>query len=358
MSQPDQSHLDQQAVRESAFPDRFDRQERFGPLGKDGQSRLQAARVLLVGCGATGGILAQTLVRAGVGTLVLADRDIVEASNLPRQVLFEDRHAREGTPKALAAKASLERIGGPTELVAQVTHVDAGNVEALARGCQMVLDGTDNLPTRYLLNDLCLSTDRPWIYAGVVGAAGMVLPVLPTKGPCLRCIFPDPPPPGTLPTCDTAGVILPAVTAISALAAGLAMRVLAASTKADWPRPRLFELDVWNGTTRTLEAAPDPACPTCGKGEYPFLRNNHGVRAAALCGRNTVQLPALGQGLDLAHLAQRLENHVDRMQVNPVFLRVRQGDFTLTIFGDGRSLVEGTDDPLRAQSIFDQLVGR
>ena len=151
---------------------RFERQVRFAPLGAEGQARLESARVLLVGCGALGGILAQTLTRAGVGELVLVDRDLVEETNLPRQVLFEDRHAEEGTLKVEAAAESLARIGGPTRLVPHATHLDADNIEDLAEGAALVLDGTDNLSTRYLINDYCVSSNVPWIYGGVVGAGG------------------------------------------------------------------------------------------------------------------------------------------------------------------------------------------
>ncbi len=340
---------------------RFDRQTRFAPLGVAGQARLGKARVLLVGCGATGGVLAQTLVRAGVGTLVLADRDVVEHSNLPRQVLFEDAHAEAGAPKATAAAETLARIGGPTRIDARITHVDAGNLGDLAGGADLILDGTDNLPTRYLINDLCVSTSRPWIYAGVVGGAGLVLPVLPSIGPCLRCVFPEPPPPGVLPTCDSAGVILPAVGAVSSLAAGLALHLLAAEGPESWPSPKLIELDVWNGVTRSLSAAKDPACPACARGEFPYLAAGATRAAAVLCGRDTVQLPALtdhGQQLDLVQLASRLRGQVDDLLQNPVFLRARQGSYTLTVFRDGRTLVEGTDNPDRAQSLFDGLVGR
>jgi len=179
-------------------PHRFDRQERFAPLGPAGQARLERARVLVVGAGALGGVLAQNLVRAGVGTLVLADRDVVELTNLPRQVLFEDRHAAEATPKALAARETLARIGGPTVVEAHAVHVEASNLEQLAADADLILDGTDNLTTRYLINDFAVRSGVPWIYGGVVSSGGLVLAVRPGKSACLRCIFPDPPPPGTV----------------------------------------------------------------------------------------------------------------------------------------------------------------
>ena len=337
---------------------RFARQIRFAPLGAAGQARLRAARVLLVGCGATGGVLAQTLTRAGVGTLVVVDRDVVEPSNLPRQVLFHDGHAEAGTPKALAAAETLAAIGGPTRVEPHVTHVDATNLPELAAGARLVLDGTDNLATRYLLNDLSVAQGVPWVYAGVVGGSGLVMPILPGKGPCLRCLFPEAPAPGVLPTCETAGVVLPAVGAVASLAAGSAMRILAAEDAGDWPEPRLVELDVWNGTTRTLEASADPACPACAAGEHPFLEAGRTRTAAVLCGRNTVQLPALDQPPDLTRLAERLAADAEVLGRNELFVRARSEELTLTVFRDGRALVEGTEDPARAQSHFDRWVGR
>ena len=226
---------------------RFERQTRFAPLGRAGQARLEAARVLVVGCGALGGAVAQNLARSGIGRIVLVDRDVVEESNLPRQVLFEDRHARERTEKAVAARESLARIGGPTQVEAFVEHVDADNVERLVRDADLVVDGTDNLETRYLVNDVCVERGSPWIYGGVVGSGGLVLPVLPGRGPCLACLFPEPPPAGVLPTCETAGVLEPAVAAIAAVQSGLALRIL---TAAEELTPRLVELDVWEGRVR------------------------------------------------------------------------------------------------------------
>ncbi|MDF1839373.1 MAG: ThiF family adenylyltransferase, partial [Planctomycetota bacterium] len=205
---------------------RFDRQVRYAPLGGSGQAKLAESSVFVLGAGALGGVLAQCLVRSGVGRLVIVDRDSVEWSNLPRQILFEDRHAREDSLKALAAKESLERMGGPTVIEAHAAHVDADNLEELSRGCHLFMDGSDNMETRYLLNDLAVQQGIPWVYAGVVGGGGLVLPVKPGSGPCLRCLFPEPPPSATLETCDTAGVLMPAVGAIASLAAGVGLRLL------------------------------------------------------------------------------------------------------------------------------------
>lgn len=337
-----------------AFPDRFARQVRFAPLGPEGQGRLERARVLLVGCGALGGVAAQILVRAGVGALRLVDRDVVEPSNLPRQVLFEDRHARAGTPKALAAAETLARSGGPTRIEALVAHVDARNLPELARDADLVLDGTDNLATRYLVNDECVRAGRPWVYAGVVGASGLVLAVVPGSGPCLRCLFPDPPPAGSLPTCATAGVLLPAVGAVASMQAGLALRLLA--SPADLA-PALVELDAWEGTVRRLEAARDPDCPACVRRRFAFLESPPPRSAVVLCGRNAVQVFGEGRGVDLERLARHVEGVARDVRRAGAFLRFSVPEHRLTLFPDGRALVEGTEDADRARALYDRYVG-
>lgn len=343
----------------SAVDPRFDRQIRFAPLGPEGQRRLGGARVLLVGCGALGGSLAQTLVRCGVGALVLADRDVVEITNLPRQVLFEEAHL--GAPKAVAAREVLARIGGPTRVDARAVHVDADNLEELAAGCHLLLDGTDNLATRYLVNDLAVRDGLPWIYGGVVGGSGLVLAVWPGRGPCLRCVFPEPPPPGTLPTCDTAGVILPAVSAVAAWQAGAALRWLASDEEARARlEPALVELDPWTPRARLLPLERDPGCPCCGGREFPFLEAPAGGTAISLCGRNTVQVqPALGRraSVDLERLAGRVRSLSAAVREQPGLLQFEADGHRLTVFSDGRALIEGTEDLDRARALYDRLIG-
>ncbi len=337
---------------------RFDRQVRFAPLGAAGQERLQDSRVLLVGCGALGGVLAQSLVRAGVGQLVLVDRDVVEESNLPRQVLFEDRHAAEGTLKVVAAREALERIGGPTQLEEHAQHLDADTIEELAEGCDLVLDGTDNLGTRYLVNDWCVENDVPWVYGGVVGSGGLVMAVLPGVGPCLRCIFDRPPPTGSLDTCDTAGVLLPAVGAIASLQAGLGLRILGGSPDAGQPlRPALLEIDVWSGQLRRLEVERQEGCACCGERDFVWLYEPQGRRATILCGRNAVQVRGLGGRPDLERLAAALGGLASSMRRAGPILRCTIEEHTLTVFEDGRALIEGTDEVERAIALYDRYVG-
>lgn len=343
----------------SAGDGRFDRQMRFARMGREGQARLEGASVLLVGCGALGGSLAQTLVRCGVGRLVLADRDVVELSNLPRQVLFEDAHV--GRPKAWAARESLARIGGPTRVEAHALHVDADNVEELARDVELVLDGTDNLATRYLVNDLCVESGRAWVYGGVVGASGLVMPVVPGRGACLRCLFPEPPPPGTLATCDTAGVVLPAVALVAACQSAAALRWLASDAAGrEAFEPYLLDLDAWGGHLRRLPAPRDPECPCCAKREFPFLFEAVERAAVALCGRNTVQVrPQLGGAAraDLARLAERVAGDARGLVQDEALLAFEVEALRFTVFADGRALIEGTEDVDRARAAYDRWVG-
>jgi len=336
--------------------ERFDRQVRFAPLGRAGQARLEASRVLLVGCGALGGVLAQTLTRAGVGDLVLVDRDVVELTNLPRQVLFDERHAREGTPKVDAAVEGLRRIGGPTRHVPHAVHLDAGNLRRLAAEADLILDGTDNLATRYLLNDYCVERGLPWVYAGVVGASGVVLPVIPGRSACLRCFFPDPPPPGTLPTCDSAGVLLPAVAAVASLQAGFALRILA-DASLDGFEPALVSIDVWSGGTGRIDAVRRDDCPCCGARRLDFLDRPPAREPVLLCGRRTVQMPARGQRLDLAALAGRLRPAVGEVSHVGPLVRFELDGHRFTVFGDGRALIEGLEDVDRARALYDRVLG-
>ncbi len=337
------------------FQARFARQTRYAQLGPAGQARLGQRRVLLVGCGALGGVLAQTLVRAGVGALRICDRDLVEESNLPRQVLFDARHAAERMPKVEAALESLLRIGGPTEVEPHAVQVGAENLPELAAGCDLILDGTDNLATRYLINDFSVASDLPWIYAGAVGSEGVCMTVLPGRGPCLRCLFPEPAPAGSLPTCESAGVLLPAVAAIASLQAGAALRLLSSPDwrDADLPTP-LLRLDAWAAELQRLEVGRDPDCPCCGAGRFEFLEQATAESAVVLCGRNTVQLPASPARPDVDALARRLEQGGTRVVRAGHLLRFAAEDCSITVFPDGRALIEGTDSPERAQALFDR----
>lgn len=336
--------------------DRFDRQMRFQPLGAEGQERLLNSRVLIVGCGALGGQLAQTLVRCGIGFLVLVDRDVVDWTNLARQVLFDERHALLGEAKVTAALETLGRIGGPTRLLGHAAHLDAANIEELAAGCDMVLDGTDNVATRYLINDFCVQRNLPWVYAGVVQAHGVCLPVLAGRGPCLRCLFPIPPAAGVLQTCDSAGVLLPAVAAVASIQAGWALRVLVEGSRLE-RSIELARIDVWNGELRSTPIARASDCPCCVQHRFEFLEAPTSRSAVSLCGRNAVQIRGGFRPPDLARLAASLDGLAAGVRRAGELLRFHIDSLRVTVFGDGRALIEGTQDTDRARAIYDRYIG-
>jgi molybdopterin-synthase adenylyltransferase len=337
---------------------RFARQVAFQPLGPAGQRRLENARVAVVGVGALGGATALALCRAGIGHLRLIDRDLVEESNLPRQLLFEQRHAQERTPKALAAQETLSRIGGPTQLEARCLHLAAAELSACLDDIDLVVDGTDNVATRYLLNDWCVRQSRPWIYGGVVGSEARALLIVPGRSACLRCLFPEPPAPGQLATCDSSGVLGPAVMVAGGWQAALALRYLAREHEQEQPGAgELLACDVWQPSARIHALARDPECPCCGQRRFEFLERSEHERPLGLCGRNAVQVPGRGQVPDFERLARRLESGgAGQLKRTGSLLRFEQEGLRFTVFPDGRCLVEGTQDLARAEALCQRLL--
>ena len=329
--------------------DRHHRQTLLPGVGTGGQRRLANSAALVVGCGALGGTVLEQLCRAGVGRVVLADRDVVEPTNLQRQTLFAD--ADLGRAKSDAAAERLRAIDSAVTLEPHATDVHSGNVADLADGCGVLVDATDNAATRYLLNDLAVKTATPFVYGGCVGTEGRALAVT-AAGPCLRCVFRDPPGPGEAATCDTSGVLGPAAAVAAAWQAGLALQLLLGHT----PPPRLLTFDVWRGVARTIEAEKNPSCPCCGAGEFPFLDAPPGD-ATTLCGRDTVQL-RLGGRLDLPTLADRLRPLGEVRQLGPLLrFTPADGPATLSLFPDGRVLVQGAKDAATARSLAARYVG-
>src|SRR5919199_6803109 len=302
--------------------ERYSRQVLFPGIGEAGQARLAGARALLVGCGALGTVLANVLVRAGVGRLTVVDRDYVERSNLQRQVLFDEDDLASDLPKAVAAAAKLCRINPEVAVEPVVADLNATNVETLLAGADLAMDGTDNFEARYLLNDACVKHGVPWVYAAAIGAYGTTFPVLPGETPCLRCVFAESPPPGTLPTCDTAGVLAPAVGVVANLAATEALKLLVGAR--EQLNRALVWLDVWENAFHRLElGAPNADCPTCRQGRYDYLDARVGSYTLELCGRDTVQVVVPGRPpLALDELAARLEG-VGTVTHNASLLRLR-----------------------------------
>lgn len=339
---------------------RYSRQTRFAPLGEAGQRRLLSSRVLLVGCGALGTVLAETLTRAGVGHLRIVDRDFVETTNLQRQVLFDEDDVTAQMPKSVAAVEKLRRINSTIELEAVVADVDCHNVRELARDADLILDGTDNFETRFLVNDLSLETGIPWVYGGCIGSHGQIMAVLPGKSACLRCVIESPPEAGTTETCETAGILGPTVNVIASWQAMLAMKILSEHLD-DVPRV-LTVIDLWDHTFRTLDVSNlhvSGDCPACKRGERLWLSGQSGSRSTVLCGRNSVQVvPSSPTTLSLDELAAKWSGH-GTITRNPYLARLALtgSEFELTVFRDGRAIVRGTQEIAAARALYARYVG-
>ena len=335
---------------------RYSRQELFAGIGPEGQKRLRASRVLVVGCGALGSALSETMVRAGVGALTVVDRDFVEPSNLHRQSLFEEEDARRGLPKAAAAEARLRRLNSEVEVRGLVADVSAENADTLVRGADLVLDGTDNFETRYLVNDVCVRARVPWVYGACVGSYGLALLVRPGASPCLRCVLGDRPAPGEAATCDTAGVVAPIVQVIAGIQGAEAFKVL--SGRMESLLPGLVTVDLWAGSFDVTDLRHQaPSCPACTAGRFDYADSPRGSSAAVLCGRDAVQIHAVpGTRVDLPGLASRLRA-AGTVVANEHLVRFQANGADLVVFADGRVIVKGVSDAAQARSVYAKYVG-
>ncbi len=348
------------ATLSSAVPERYSRQARFAGLGSEGQLRLMQGRAVLCGCGALGTVIAETLVRAGVGTIRLVDRDFVEVSNLQRQILFDEADVAAQLPKAVAAAAKLRRINSTVQIEPVVADVNPQNVRELFDGFDVILDGTDNFETRFLINDAALELQTPWIYGGCIGSHGQMLTIFPGQTACLRCLIESPPEPGAAETCDTAGVLAPAIQVIASLQCVDAIKLLSGQAAAI--PPRLTIVDVWDGTWRTVDLAnvrQHNECPACVRGERLWLQGTAATLTTVLCGRNAVQVtPAAPAQLDLAVFAARW-SALGTVTANPFLARLLPSEtgLEITVFRDGRAIIKGTDDPTAARSVYARYIG-
>ena len=336
--------------------ERYSRQMLLPGWGEQGQRLLGTKTAVVVGCGALGSHVASHLVRAGVGRLILADRDFVEWHNLPRQALYSEEDAEAGTPKAVAAARRLRQINSRVEINEHVVDVNADTVEDLISGSDLVLDGADNFEVRYLVNEACVKHGIPWVYGGVLGTYGLMAPILPGKTPCLRCLLGPMPAPGAVPTCETAGVLGAVVATIAALEATEGLKLLLG--REDEVLRSLAMVDVWKGDMERVETHKGAAsCPVCDEGRYELLEADLGAAAVVLCGRTAVQItPRPALRLDLTDLAERLGG-TGLVSANEYLLRLEVEGVQLTVFTDGRTIVKGTDDAARARTLFARYVG-
>jgi adenylyltransferase/sulfurtransferase len=335
---------------------RYSRQILFDGIGTEGQERLLSSRVAIIGCGALGSAQAESLARAGVGKLRLIDRDFVEFSNLQRQTMFTESDATERLPKVIAAAGHLRQINSDIEVETEIADVNHSNIERLIKGCDVLIDGTDNFATRYLINDACVKHGIDWIYGAAVGSYGVTMTIRPNLTPCLRCVFPEAPPAASAPTCDTAGVIMPIISIVAAQQVTEALKLLTGHTEK--LHQSLMQFDVWRNEWRRIalkERAPD--CATCVLRSFGSLDAESHEFAAVLCGRHAVQIsPAQTVRIDLRALKQKLQPAGD-VNSNDYLLRFRTGDYELTVFQDARSIIRGTDDIATARSLYAKYVG-
>ncbi len=335
------------------FEERYSRQILFAGIGEEGQKRLAAARVAIVGCGATGSALAALLARAGVGTLRIIDRDYVERSNLQRQSLFDETDAAESLPKAVAAARRIAGFNSDIVVQPEVADLTPGNIERLLAEVQLVLDGTDNFETRYLLNDYAVSRSVPWIYAGAVASYGVTMTVLPGETACLACVFPESPR-GTFETCDTAGILNSAVNVVAGIEATEALKLLVGAR--DKLRRTLLSFDVWTSERSELTVRhPRDDCRACGRHDFVHLAGEDRPHIT-LCGRNSVQIHERQRPIDFAEISARLTPH-GAVRHNEFVLKFWREPYEMTLFPDGRAIIKGTTDTAVARSLYARFVG-
>jgi adenylyltransferase/sulfurtransferase len=337
---------------QTQIDDRYSRQVLFKEIGADGQKKLAEARVVIVGCGATGSAVASLLARSGVGTLRILDRDYVESSNLQRQTLFDEADARESVPKAIAAARQIARFNSQIVVDPHVADLIPANVDSLLGGCDLILDGTDNFETRYLINDYAMKNSVSWIYAAAVGSYGVTMNILPGETACLACIFPESPR-GTVETCETAGILNSAVNLVASIAATEALKFLAGARSK--MRQTLLSWDVWSNERAELATIrPRAGCRACS-GDFVHLAGE-GRPHITMCGRNSVQIHERERPVDFLELSTRLQPH-GSVRHNEFVLKFWREPYEMTLFPDGRAIIKGTTDTAVARSLYARYIG-
>lgn len=336
-------------------PDRYSRQTRVPVVGRDGQERLAKATVVICGIGALGSVSANLLVRAGVGRVRLIDRDFVELHNLQRQVLFDEEDARQNLPKAIAAASKLSAVNSTVVVEPVVRDLDHRTIDSHCRGATVIVDGTDNFETRFLINDYSLARNIPWIYGGCIGTGGQAMSIVPGQTSCFRCLMDGPPPAGTTPTCETAGILGPVSSMVASFQAAEAMKV--AMGQPERVHSGLWVFDAWDNRWRGLNLGRlrEAACPVCREKRYDWLNGSRGSHTVRLCGRNAVQvLPEPGRPFEREQWHQRLADNpaAGDVETNAYLTRFRAEGFEVRVFGDGRAIIGGTDDVGVARAIY------
>ncbi|MDR0877371.1 MAG: ThiF family adenylyltransferase [Treponema sp.] len=333
--------------------DRYARQIAFEKIGRDGQQKICASRAAIIGLGALGTVIADELCRAGVGFLRLIDRDVVDISNLQRQVLYTEDDAREQIPKAFAAYAHLSKTNSEIKMEPVFADVNSSNIEAFVSGVDLVLDGSDNFELRYLLNEACHKHHIPWIYGGAVAASGSVMNIL-DGGPCFRCLLPEVPAPGSYPVCATSGVLNMITGIVASIEAAEAVKILSGSQAVS---KKYRAIDLWENTFDAVEVHKNPDCPVCGKGQYEFLGKSRGAYTTSLCGRDAIQVvPEKPAEIDFAAFAAALEK-TGAVKCSPFMLSFDDGKTAFNLLKDGRAIIKNVKDEKQAKAVYAEYVG-
>jgi molybdopterin-synthase adenylyltransferase len=332
---------------------RYAKQILFHNIGPEGQEMISRGTVVVIGIGALGTVISSQLCRAGVGRLILVDRDFVELSNLQRQILFDENDARLRLPKVVAAADKLRSVNSEITIEPVIADVTSRNVEQLVLDADLILDGNDNMEVRFLINDAALKMHKPWIYGGALGSDGMSMTVIPGQTPCLRCLIPEAPRPGTLPSCDTDGVLSSTTGIVASIQTTEALKILTGNE----PRRSLLHFDVWDGKFRELTVQRRPGCKACEKGDYEFLKASQTSWTTVLCGRNAVQIvPPQKEQIPLKQLQKRLDR-IGRTNFNGFMLTFEAGGYELILFPTGRAIIRGTTDEAEARTLYSRFVG-
>ncbi|MBW2562610.1 MAG: ThiF family adenylyltransferase [Deltaproteobacteria bacterium] len=334
--------------------ERYSRQILFSEIGENGQRLLSKASVLILGCGALGTVSANHLVRAGVGRVRIVDRDFVELNNLQRQILFDEEDAFLRLPKTVAAVRKLERINSEVKIEPLIIDVNSRNIESVISTFDLILDATDNMETRYLLNDACIKNGVPWIYAGVIGSFGMTMNIIPGRSACLRCLMDTPPVPGSMPTCDTVGVLNSVPGVIASIQATEALKILTGNINTD---NSIIHVDLWEREFNQFQVKQHPDCPACVRKEFEFLKEDALSETFSLCGRNAVQItPRRESEFNLENLKVNL-SPLGKVNDNGYFLSFEADGFEFVVFPEGRTMIKGTTDESVARTLFAKYIG-
>jgi molybdopterin-synthase adenylyltransferase len=335
---------------------RYFKQILLPEIGETGQKRLSESSVLIVGCGALGSVIANSLVRAGVGRVRIIDRDFIELDNLPRQILFDEEDVRKGLPKAIAAAEKLRLINSEITIEPVVEDLTAQNIESLLKGIDLVIDGTDNFETRFLINEASVKFSVPWIYGGVVSTYGMSFTIIPGETPCFQCFVNEMPQPGSSPTCDTVGVLGTAVSIVASIEVTEAIKFLTGKKEA--LLRKLVYIDAWNSVWNLFNLTKGKtACSVCDEKKFVFLEKRQGTRATSLCGQNAIQIYSPVHTISsFEELARRLAS-AGEVRYNEYMLKFNVDIYEFTIFTDGRTIIKGTTDESNAKTLFSKYIG-